>query len=64
MRRMSALKLAVIFHNTYERLAPDFGYETKEETKVFKAYTPNGKLMVAVCGEILDMQVLQGGVIQ
>jgi len=49
---ISPLKLAVLFHDTYERLAPDYGYETKEDTRVFKAHTPNGKLMVAVCREI------------
>lgn len=44
--------LAILFHNTYERLAPDFGYETREETKNFDAESPNGRLMVAVCAEI------------
>ena len=54
MRRISGIKLAVMFHDIYERLAPSFGYKTREDTKVFKAYTPNGKLMIAVCGEIAD----------
>ena len=49
---ISAIKLAVLFHDTYERLAPKYGYETKSETKIFKAHTPNGKLMIAVCGEL------------
>ena len=48
-----AEKLARIFHENYERLAPVFGYETKEETKVFDSHTPNGQLMIAVCFEIL-----------
>jgi len=49
----AALKLAILFHETYERLAPSFGYETRAETKTFDPSTPNGKLMVAVCAEIL-----------
>ena len=47
------LALAVRFHETYERLAPSFGYETREDTKAFDPDSPNGKLMVAVCTEIL-----------
>jgi hypothetical protein len=49
----AAEKLARQFHETYEKLAPQFGYETREETRDFDATTPNGRLMVAVCGEIL-----------
>jgi predicted protein tyrosine phosphatase len=50
---MSPIELAYEFHETYERLAPNFGYETREDTKEFDPETPNGKLMTAVCGEIL-----------
>lgn len=39
-------------HEIYERLALDFGYETREETRDFDPNTPNGKLMMAVCAEI------------
>jgi hypothetical protein len=49
---MNAIKLATLFHELYEQYAPEYGYETKNETKVFKAYTPNGKLMIRVCREI------------
>ena len=49
----SAEQLAFQFHEAYERLAPAFGYETREETQVFNIDSPNGQLMVAVCGEIL-----------
>jgi len=49
----SALKLARSFHDLYESLAPSFGYQTKKETRQFDPNTPNGKLMVAVCSEIL-----------
>ena len=54
MKKISPVKLAIIFHETYEKFAPEFGYETREETKTFKAYTPNGKLMIKVCREIQD----------
>ena len=50
---ITPLGLAVLFHDTYERLAPDFGYETRKETRAFDPESPNGKLMIAVCGEIL-----------
>lgn len=32
---MTPLELARLFHDTYEKLAPSFGYETREETKIF-----------------------------
>jgi hypothetical protein len=53
-RGMDALHLATLFHETYERLAPDFGYETRPETRRFDIDSPNAKLMVAVCGVILE----------
>lgn len=40
------------FHETYERLAPSFGYETRPDTKAFDPSTPNGRLMIAVCSEV------------
>lgn len=46
------VEVAKRFHDVYERLAPQFGYETRPDTKQFDPNTPNGKLMVAVCGEI------------
>ena len=49
----SAVWLAAFFHQTYERLAPMYGYETKTETRAFDTGSNNGKLMVAVCGEVL-----------
>lgn len=45
-------KLARKFHDTYERLAPNFGYETREDTKQFDPTTSNGRLMIAVCTEL------------
>ena len=49
--------LARIFHKTYERLAPQFGYETRHETREFDPESANGRLMTAVCGEILSQLV-------
>jgi hypothetical protein len=46
--------LARRFHEIYERLAPKFGYETREETREFDPNSKNGKLMVAVCLEIMN----------
>lgn len=51
---MNAKELAILFHETYERLAPQFGYETRQETRQFNENTNNGRLMIAVCEEILN----------
>lgn len=51
---MTALELAELFHEIYERRAPEFGYETRTETRVFNPDTPNGQLMIAVCDEIIN----------
>lgn len=56
-----AESLARLFHETYERLAPQYGYETREDTKEFDAESPNGKLMIAVCGEVSARRRLLGG---
>lgn len=50
---MTPERLARQFHDTYEALAPSFGYETREGTRIFDPESPNGKLMVAVCAVIL-----------
>jgi len=47
-----AEKLARLFHDTYERLAPEYGYETREDTKKFDPNSNNGRLMIAVCEQI------------
>lgn len=44
---------ARLFHDTYERLAPQFGYETRKDTRAFDPESANGKLMIAVCTEVL-----------
>lgn len=48
----SGIELAKLFHDTYERLAPQFGYETRPDTKAFSPSSPNGQLMTAVCQEV------------
>jgi hypothetical protein len=47
-------QLAQKFHEVYERLAPQFGYETRKESAKPWADVPNNNklLMIAVCGEI------------
>lgn len=50
---MTGIELAKKFHEYYEKLAPKFGYETREETRVFDSESSNGKLMTAVCDCIL-----------
>lgn len=46
--------LARSFHEAYERLAPDHGYSTREESRLPWADVPepNRSLMIAVCEEI------------
>lgn len=46
------LALAVLFHATYERLAPNSGYETRKETRIFDPESSNGKLMLATCAQV------------
>lgn len=48
-----ALEMATIFHSIYERHAPLFGYSTRPQTRVFSPNTPNGKLMVRTCFELI-----------
>ena len=52
---MDADKLAQKFHETYEALAPSFGYETREESRKTWEEVPekNRNLMVAVCRVVL-----------
>jgi len=52
-----SLELAKQFHDAYERLAPQFGYETREDTKEFDPDSPNGKLMAAVCKEVVGNRI-------
>lgn len=54
MKNIKEEKWAKLFHNTYEQLAPSFGYETRTDTKVFDPESKNGKLMIEVCNRVID----------
>ena len=49
--------LAQRFHEAYERLAPAYGYETREASAKPWSEVPenNRQLMIAVCAEILGV---------
>lgn len=49
--------IARLFHEAYERLAPAFGYETREETRVPWEEVPehNRHLMIAAASEVLAL---------
>jgi hypothetical protein len=53
---VTAEDLARLFHETYERLAPSYGYKTREASAVAwdDVPKPNKDLMVAVAAEILE----------
>ena len=55
MSNERAEALARRFHETYERLAPDYGYKTREASAKPWAEVPeqNKSLMIAVCSELL-----------
>ena len=46
-------KYTETFHNTYEMLAPKYGYETRGDTKQLDFDSPNGKLMYATIEKIV-----------
>jgi hypothetical protein len=50
--KFSAIDLAREFHDAYERLAPQFGYVTRSETREFDPDSPNGCLMTEVVREV------------
>ena len=47
--------VARLFHESYERLAPAFGYETRLDTRVLWENVPerNKRLMIASAAEVL-----------
>ena len=53
---MTPEQLAQKFHETYERLAPSHGYETRKASAVPWENVPanNKSLMIAVCGEMIE----------
>jgi hypothetical protein len=55
------LRVALAFHEAYERLAPLNGYETRKETRHFDPRTANGKTMLAVCMELLQTGIIEPG---
>jgi hypothetical protein len=50
---MSDEQLARRFHEIYERLAPQFGYVTRQNTRKFDPTSANGRLMMATCRALL-----------
>lgn len=50
-----AEQLAMLFHSTYERLAPDYGYKTRDASAKPWLDVPddNRRLMIAVASEVL-----------
>lgn len=48
------LEITKKFHDTYEKLANEYTYETREDTKVFDINSNNGKLMYATVNEIVN----------
>lgn len=59
-RLIEAETLARMFHDEYERLAPEHGYETRPETRAFNPLSPNGRLMIATCAAILRALEAEG----
>lgn len=55
--------IAESFHEAYERLAPDFGWVTRESTATRWDQIPeeNRSLMIAVVEELLERGVIRGG---
>ena len=48
------LEITKKFHDTYEKLASEYTYETREDTKVFDINSNNGTLMYATVNEIVS----------
>ncbi len=56
-----ATYLAQQFHDTYELLAPLFGYETRRQSAVpwSEVPEPNRSLMIATCEELIARGVVE-----
>lgn len=56
MNGLTPESVAAAFHETYERLAPSFGYDTRQASAVpwEDVPEPNKSLMVAVAGEVTE----------
>lgn len=53
-KEMTPEKIAELFHDTYEQQAPNFGYETREDTRIFDPESANGRLMISVCSRVME----------
>lgn len=55
-----AEQIAEAFHDAYERLAPDHGYETREASRKPWSEVPenNRELMTAVVEELLENKII------
>ena len=53
--------VAQAFHEAYERLAPQFSYETRQASAVpwDEVPEPNRSLMIAVCRELLEAGIIK-----
>jgi hypothetical protein len=56
-------RIARAFHETYELLAPEFGYSTREATRVAWEDVPvnNKALMRATIGALLGEEIIRPG---
>lgn len=59
-REERAERIARAFHESYERQAPDFGYETRKASRTAWEQVPaqNRGLMVAVVLDLLDQRIV------
>lgn len=59
----TAEQVARAFHEAYERLAPDHGWETQERSRKDWDDVPeaNRSLMVAVAADLLDRRIITEG---
>lgn len=48
------LEITKRFHDTYENLSKEYGYETREDTKLFNVNSNNGMLMYATVNEVIS----------
>ena len=64
-KALTSERLPRAFHEAYEALAPQFGYETREASAVAweDVPVPNKNLMEATCKKVTDpiLAILEGG---
>lgn len=53
-----SMRLALELHDTYEQKTPEHGYETRPETRLFDPASPNGRLMLATCRDLIERGVV------